>query len=79
MHSLHGAVESSCAYWVPLEDWKRETVYMEARGVDYIARLPGCEDPVRWYGRFPRLAAARDIEAEEKGHKDMMIALDNWN
>jgi hypothetical protein len=26
-----GQVESSCAYWVPLEDWKGETIYIEAR------------------------------------------------
>ncbi len=55
-----GLVESSCAYWVPLKDWKGEPVYIEAREVDYIARLPGAEDPVRWYDQFPSLAAARD-------------------
>jgi hypothetical protein len=59
-------VESTCAYWVPLKDLKGEAVYLEARGVDYIARLPGIEDPVRWYDRFPSLAAARDTEAEER-------------
>ncbi len=74
-----GKVESSCAYWVPLVDWKGETVYFEARGVDYIARLPGTEDPVRWYDQFPSLAAARDTEAEEKASIETMIALDNWN
>jgi hypothetical protein len=42
-----GNVESTCAYWVPLMDWKGEAVYLEARGVDYIAQLPGNEDPVR--------------------------------
>jgi hypothetical protein len=60
-------------------DWKGETVYIEARGVDYIARLPGTEDPVKWYDRFPSLVAARDPEAEERAPIDMMIALDNWN
>ncbi len=74
-----GAVESTCAYCVSLMDWKGETVDIEARGVDYIARLPGTEDPVKWYERFPSLAAARDPEAEEKAPIDMMIALDNWN
>ncbi len=73
-----GNVESTCAYWVPLMDWKGEAVYLEARGVDYIAQLPRNEDPVRWYDRFPSLAAARDIEAEEKAPVEMMIALDNW-
>jgi hypothetical protein len=59
---------------------KGEAVYLEARGVDYIARLPGIEDPVRWYDRFPSLAAARDTEAEEKApvEIEMTIALDNW-
>ncbi len=33
---------------------------------------------MRWYDRFPGLAAARDIEAEEKAPIEMMIALDNW-
>jgi hypothetical protein len=56
-------------------DWKGEAVYLEARGVDYIARLPGTEDG---YNRFPGLAAARDTEAEEKASVEMMIALDNW-
>jgi hypothetical protein len=74
-----GTVESTCAYWVPLVDWKGVTVYIEAREVYYIARLPGTEDPVRWYDRFPSLTAARDPEAEEKAPNDMMIALDNWN
>ncbi len=73
-----GNVESTCAYWVPLMDWKGEAVYLEARGVDNIAQLPGNEDPVRCYDRFPNLAAARDIEAEEKAPVEMMIALDNW-
>jgi hypothetical protein len=74
-----GEVESTCAYWVPLVDWKGETVYLEARGVDYIAWLPGVEDPVQWYDRFPSLATARDNEAEVKAPIEMMIALDNWN
>jgi hypothetical protein len=80
MYTLYiWVVESSCAYWIPLEDWRGETMYIEAMGVDYIARLPGCADPVRWYSQFPQLSAARDIEAEERSHIDMMIALDNWN
>jgi hypothetical protein len=55
-----GSVESTCAYWVLLMDWKGEAMYLEARGVDYIVRLPGNKDPVRWYERFPSLVAARD-------------------
>jgi hypothetical protein len=64
-----GEVESSCAYWVPLEDWRGKTAYLKARGVDYIARLPGCENPVGWYGQLPH---------EERGRIDLMIELDNW-
>jgi hypothetical protein len=30
-----GEVESTCAYLVPLVDWRGETVYLEARGMDY--------------------------------------------
>ncbi len=63
-------VESTCAYWVPLVDWKGEVKYLAARGVDNIAQLPGNEDPRKWYDRFPSLAEARDAE--------MMIAKDNW-
>jgi hypothetical protein len=29
-------IDSSFAYCVPSEDWKRETIYLKARGVDYI-------------------------------------------
>jgi hypothetical protein len=30
MYTLYmGVIKSSCAYWVPLEDWKGETVYIE--------------------------------------------------
>jgi hypothetical protein len=71
-------VESTCAYWVPLTDWKGETKYLGARGVDYIAQLPGNEDPRKWYDRFPNLAEARDVEAEEKAPIEMVIARDNW-
>ncbi len=46
-----GQVESSCTNWVPLEDWRGETFYLEVRGVDYIARLLSCESPVVWYDR----------------------------
>ncbi len=59
-------------------DWKGEVQYLWARGVDYIARLPGKEDPRRWYARFPGLAMARDTEAEKKAPIEMMIAQDNW-
>jgi hypothetical protein len=71
-------MESTCAYCVPLTDWKGEVKYLWARGVDYIAQLPGSEDPRRWYDRFPGLAEARDAEAEEKAPIEMMIAKDNW-
>jgi hypothetical protein len=64
-------VESTCAYWVPLTDWKGEVQYLAARGVDYIAQLPGNEDPRKWYDRFPSLGEARDAEAEERApHRD---------
>ena len=59
-------------------DWKGEVQYLWARGVDYIAQLPGKEDPRRWYAQFPELAMARDTEAEEKAPIEMMIAQDNW-
>ena len=72
------SMESTCAYWIPLVDWKRETKYLGARGVDYIAQLPGNEDPRKWYDRFPSLAETRDMEAEEKAPIEMMIARDNW-
>ncbi len=52
--------------------------YLWARGVDYIAQLPGNEDPRKWYDRFPGLVEARDAEAEEKAPIEMMIAKDNW-
>jgi hypothetical protein len=52
--------------------------YLEARGVDYIAQLPGSEEPRKWYDRFLGLAEARDVEAEEKAPIEMMIARDNW-
>ncbi len=51
-------VESTCANRVPLTDWKSETKYLGARGVDYIAQLPENEDPRKWYNRFPNLAEA---------------------
>jgi hypothetical protein len=71
-------MESTCTYCVPIADWKGEVKYLWARGVDYIAQLPGKEDPTKWYDRFPGLAAARDTEAEEKAPIEMMIAQDNW-
>jgi hypothetical protein len=71
-------MESTCTYCVPLIDWKGEVRYLWARGVDYIAQLPGKEDPRRWYVQFPDLAMARDTEAEEKAPIEMMIAQHNW-
>jgi len=41
-------------------DWKGEVQYLWARGVDYIARLAGKEDPRKWYAQFSELAMARD-------------------
>jgi hypothetical protein len=70
-------METTCAYCVPLTDWKGEVKYLWARGVDYIAQLPGNEDPRKWYDRFPGLAEARDAEAKEKAPIEMMIAKDN--
>ncbi len=70
-------MESTCANCVPLMDWKGGVQYLWARGVDYIAQLPGKEDPRRWYAQFPGLAMARDTEAEEKAPIEMMIAQDN--
>jgi hypothetical protein len=40
--------------------------------------LPGSEEPRKWYDRFPGLAEARDVVAEEKAPIEMMIARDNW-
>ncbi len=71
-------MESTCAYCVPLMDWKGGVQYLWAPGVDYIAQLPGKEDPRRWYAQFPGLAMARDTEAEKKAPIEMMIAQDNW-
>ncbi len=56
-------MESTCAYCVPIADWKGEVKYLWARGVDHIAQLPGKEDPTKWCDRFPGLVAARDTEA----------------
>jgi hypothetical protein len=33
---------------------------------------------VGWYDQFSQLVAARDEQAEERGHIGLMIALDNW-
>jgi hypothetical protein len=72
------SMKSTCAYCVPLTDWKGEVKYLWARGVDYIAQLPGNEDPRKWYDKFPGLVEASDAEAEEKAPIEMMIAKDNW-
>jgi hypothetical protein len=40
--------------------------------------LPGSEEPRKWYDRFPGLAEARYVVAEEKAPIEMMIARDNW-
>jgi hypothetical protein len=54
-------------------DWKGGVQYLWVRGVeDYIARLPGKEDPRRWYAQFPGMAMARDTKAEKKAPIEMM-------
>jgi hypothetical protein len=75
---VHGEVTSTCAYWVPLEDWRGETAYLKARGVDYIAALPGKKYDQEDLESFPQLVAARDEQVESRGQIQLMIALDNW-
>jgi hypothetical protein len=75
---VHGEVTSTCAYWVPLGDWRGETAYLKARGVDYIAVLPGKKYDQEDLKCFPQLAAARDEQVESRGQIQLMIALDNW-
>ncbi len=75
---INGEVTSTCAYWVPLEDGRGETTYLKARGVDYIAVLPGKKHDQEDLKCFPQLVAARDEQAESRGQIQLMIALDNW-
>jgi hypothetical protein len=75
---VHGEVTSTCAYWVPLGDWRGETAYLKARGVDYIAVLPGKKYDQEDLKSFPQLVAARDEQVEGRGQIQLMIALDNW-
>ena len=75
---VHGEVTSTCAYWVPLEDWRGETAYLKARGVDYIAALPGKKYDQEDLRGFPQLVAAWDEQVESRGQIQLMIALDNW-
>ena len=75
---VHGEVTSACAYWVPLEDWRGETAYLKARGVEYIAALPGKKYDQEDLRSFPQLVAARDEQVESRGQIQLMIALDNW-
>jgi hypothetical protein len=75
---VHGEVTSTCAYWVPLEDWRGETAYLKARGVEYIAALPGKKYDQEDLRSFPQLVAARDEQVESRGQIQLMIALDNW-
>ncbi|MFN9901718.1 MAG: hypothetical protein ACK55Z_23625, partial [bacterium] len=51
---------------------------MKARGVDYIAVLPGKKYDQEDLKCFPQLVAARDEQVESRGHMVLMIALDNW-
>jgi hypothetical protein len=75
---IHGEVTSTCAYWVPLEDWRGETAYLKARGMDYIAVLPGKKYDQEDLKCFPQLEAAQDDQVESRGQIQLMIALDNW-
>jgi hypothetical protein len=75
---IHGEVTSTCASWVPLEDWRGEKTYLKARGVDYIAVLPGKKHDQEDLKCFPQLVAARDEQVESHGQIQLMIALDNW-
>ncbi len=75
---IHGEVTSTCAYWVPLEDWRGETTYLKAHGVDYIAMLPGKKHDREDLECFPQLIAARDEQVESHGQIQLMITLDNW-
>ncbi len=51
---------------------------MKARGVDYIAVLPGKKYDREDLKSFPQLVAARDEQVESRGQIQLMIALDNW-
>jgi hypothetical protein len=75
---IHGEVTSTCAYWVPLEDWRGETAYLKARGVDYIAVLPGKKYDREDFKCFLQLVTAQDEQVENRGQIQLMIALDNW-
>jgi hypothetical protein len=75
---IHGEVTSTCAYWVPLEDWRGETAYLKARGVDYIAVLLGKRYDQEDLKFFPQLVTAQDEQVESRGQIQLMIALDKW-
>ncbi|MFN9906088.1 MAG: hypothetical protein ACK56F_08190, partial [bacterium] len=51
---------------------------MKARGVDYIAVLPGKKYDQEDLKCFPQLLAAQDDQVESRGQIQLMIALDNW-
>ncbi len=51
---------------------------MKARGVDYIAALPGKKYDQEDLRGFPQLVAAWDEQVESRGQIQLMIALDNW-
>ncbi len=46
-------VESTCAYWVPLTDWKGETKYLGARGEDSLRSCPEMKNPGNGMTDFP--------------------------
>jgi hypothetical protein len=75
---IHGEINSPCAYWVPLENWRGETIYLKPHRVEYIAMLFGRECPPEDLKQFPQLAVAGDEQAERRGQIHLMIALDNW-
>ena len=73
-----GKTISKVTYWVPLEKWDGETIYVKAYGVEYIGHLPGHEFSGRALSEYPELAGTRDEQVEEPGDVELMIALDNW-
>ena len=73
-----GKALSTTTYWVPLETWTGEVIYIKAHGVEYIGHLPGHEFGGHVLSDYPELAGTRDEQAEEPGDIELMIALDNW-
>jgi hypothetical protein len=55
---IHGEINSPCTYWVHLADWRGETIYLKAHGVEYIAMLSGTKCQPEDLKQFPQLAVA---------------------